>query len=174
MSADFPETLFEEAEERPPAREYGKSALIAVVGTAYLVAFGFGVVVVVGDLLSWAGDNVHFLGDTTPSTGRENLRDDDLALTWQLACIAAIGVVLGLWWRRRLAVGLFGIGAVVALVAGLTVHAVAAEDEPDAGLAGQPARLPGVQRRRQPMPGRLRSAGRSSRTPVGRRGRLPG
>ena len=95
------------------------------------MAFGFGVVVVVGDLLSWAGDNVHFLGDTTPSTGRENLRDDVLALTWQLACIAAIGVVLGLWWRRRLAVGLFGIGAVVALVAGLTVYAVAAEDEPD-------------------------------------------
>jgi hypothetical protein len=134
MSADFRETLFEEAEEaeeRPPAREYGKSVVIAVVGAAYLVAFGFGVFVVVGDLLSWAGDNVHFLGDTTPSTGRENLRDDVLALTRQVACIAAIGVVLGLWWRRRLAVGLFGIGALVALVAGLTVYAIAAEDEPD-------------------------------------------
>ena len=134
MSGDFPETLFdkaEEAEERPPAREYGKGAVIAVVGAAYLVAFGFGAFVVVGDLLSWAGDNVHFLGDTTPSTGRENLRDDVLALTRQVACIAAIGVVLGLWWRRRLAAGLFGVAAVAALVVGLTGYVLAAEDQPD-------------------------------------------
>jgi hypothetical protein len=134
MSADFPETLFEESEEvetRRPAREYGKSAVLAVVGTAYLAAFGHGVFVVVGDLLSWAGDNVHFFGDTTPSTGRENLRDDVLSVTRQLACVAAIGLVLCLWWRRRVAVLLFAVAALVGLVAGLVVYAIAAEDQPD-------------------------------------------
>jgi hypothetical protein len=131
MSAGFPEGLFEGAEEPPRRRSYGKGATLAVVAVAYLTAFGFGVFVVLSDLLGWAGDNVTLFGITPSSTGaREGLRHDILTFTRLVTCLAAIGVVLGLWWRRREAVVVFGAGAGVALVLGLTGYAMAAKDKP--------------------------------------------
>ncbi len=130
MSADFPESLFESAEEQPRRRAHVKGATLAVVSVAYLAAFGFGVFVVLSDLLGWAGDNVIQWPGMTPSTGRERLRHDVLTLTRLVTCIAAIGAVLGLWWRRREAVVVFAAGAGVALVLGLTGYALAAKDKP--------------------------------------------
>jgi uncharacterized ion transporter superfamily protein YfcC len=137
MSADFPETLFADTEEtadteeRPSPWEYVKHAVIAVVAMAYLAMLGYGVYVVVSDLLGWGVDNAIMWPGMSPSLGRQRLRHDVLTVTRQLTCVAAIGVVLGLWWRRRLATVFFGVAAVAALIAGLTVHALAAEDQPD-------------------------------------------
>jgi len=43
MTADFPESLFESAEEPPRRRAHGKGATLAVVSVAYLALFGCGV-----------------------------------------------------------------------------------------------------------------------------------
>ena len=104
---------------------------MAVVAVAYLVTAAQGVVTVVGDLLGWASDGFwNWWGTSTSDGRRQEVRADVLALTLRATCLAAIGVVLGLWWRRRLAVGVFGGAVAVSLVVGLTAYALAAEDRP--------------------------------------------
>ena len=59
------------------------------------------------------------------------LRDDVLAVTVRGVCIAAVGAVLGLWWRRPQLLAVSGAAVPVALVVGLTTYALAAEDRPE-------------------------------------------
>jgi hypothetical protein len=119
------------------SRPSWRSAALVVVAVAYLAVAVHGVFTVVGDLLSWAGENAiriggesHIAGES-PSSGREALRENVLVLTRHASCVAGIGVVLGLWWGRRLAVAVFGGALAVALVVGLTTYALAAKDQPD-------------------------------------------
>ena len=111
----------------PPSWRSGVLGLVAVVWLAVAVD---GVLVVTGDLLGWAGGNAFAFPGSTPSSGRQELRGDLLALTARGVAVAAIGGVLALWWRRRLAATVSGGAAVVALVVGLTTYAMAAEDGP--------------------------------------------
>jgi hypothetical protein len=117
-------------EERSAAPFWVRAGL-AVAAAAYLATAVYGVFVVLGDLATWAGENSFTFPGSTPSNGREELRSDVLTLTVRATAIAAAGMVLALWSRRRLAVAVCGGGAAVALVVGLTVHGLAARDEPD-------------------------------------------
>lgn len=83
-----------------------------------------------GDLVGWASDSLwSWWGTTTPS-GRERVRDDVLALTVRSSCLAAVGVVLGLWWGRRSVLAVSAAGVAVALVVGLLTYWIAAPDGP--------------------------------------------
>jgi hypothetical protein len=117
-----------EEEAAPP---FWVRAGLAVAAVAYLATALYGVFVVLGDLATWAGENSFNFPGSTPSNGREDLRRDVLTLTVRSTAIAAAGLVLALWSRRRLAVAVCGGGAAVALVVGLTVYGLAAPDEPD-------------------------------------------
>lgn len=116
-------------EERtgPPSWQSG---VLGIVAVTYLAVAVHGVFVVTGDLLGWAGDNAFAFPGSAPSSGRQDLRGDLLALTVRGVAVAAVGGVLGFWWRRRLAATVSGGAAVVALVVGLTTYAMAAEDRP--------------------------------------------
>jgi hypothetical protein len=116
------------AEGRTPSWQ---TAAFAVVVVLYLVTAAQGVVVVVGDLLGWASDNLWNWFGSTSSSGREEVRDDALALTVRAVCLAGVGVVLGLWWRRRQMLAVSGVAVAVALVVGLGSYWLAAEDRPD-------------------------------------------
>ena len=85
----------------------------------------------VGDLLGWAAGSAWNWPGTAPSDGRAELRSHVRALAVRGACIAAAGVVLGLWWGRRLVLAVSGAGVAVALVVVLTVYGLAAPDEPE-------------------------------------------
>ncbi|MGY1805143.1 hypothetical protein ACI78T_17810 [Blastococcus sp. SYSU D00922] len=122
--------------QEAPAEERRRSplwqnAVLAVVALAYLVTAVHGAFTVAGDLLGWAGDNAFSIAGESRSTGRAVLREDLLALTLRAACIAVIGVVLGLWWRRRLVLTTSAAAIAVALVVGLGSYWLAAEDRPD-------------------------------------------
>ena len=90
-----------------------------------------GAVTVIGDLLGWASDSVWPWWGTSTSSGRDEVRSDVLALTVRATCLAAIGVVLGLWRRRTLVLAVSAAGVAVALVVGLGSSWLAAEDGPD-------------------------------------------
>jgi hypothetical protein len=120
----------DEPESTPDRSPFWMRAAMAVVAVAYLAVAVHGVWTVVGDLLDWASENALSWPGATPVSGREPLREDVRASTVQGVSVAAVGVVLGLWWRRRLAVAVFGGALVIALVAGLTTYALAAEDQP--------------------------------------------
>ena len=120
-------------EERPAGSRTcaWQNAAFAVVVVLYLVTAAHGVVVVVGDLFGWATEDFLTFGVSDLSTGRQELRDDVLALTVRGACVAAVGVVLGLWWRRRSVLAVSATAVAVSLVVGLLSYAIAAEDQPD-------------------------------------------
>ena len=131
-----------------------RSVVLGLVAVAFLAIAVDGVFTVVGDLLGWAGENAFAFPGSTPSSGREELRNDLLVLTLRGVAVAAIGGVLAFWWRRRLAATVSGGAAVIALVVGLTTYAMAAEDGPsrpaweDGGprgcveLSGEPSDCP--------------------------------
>ncbi|TFV87145.1 hypothetical protein [Blastococcus sp. CT_GayMR16] len=136
MSGDgLPGDLWEETgAEGEPIRDRPQvwlSAALTVVAVAFLAVAVHGVFTVVGDLLGWAGDNALHIAGESPPSGREVLREDVLALTLRASCVAGIGVVLGLWRGRGLAVAVFGGAVVVSLVVGLTTYAIAAKNRPD-------------------------------------------
>jgi hypothetical protein len=108
-----------------------QAAGMGIVAMAYLATGAYGLLVVIGDLLGWAWDNVLRWPGMTPSSGRERLQSDVLALTVQATAVAAVGVVLASWWRRRLALAVFGGGVGVALVVGLSAWALVSPDEPE-------------------------------------------
>jgi hypothetical protein len=131
VSPDDPD-LFREADaEGPPRSPVWQRVVIGVVAVVYLVTAAQGAVVVIGDLFGWATEDFITFGVSDPSTGRQELRDDVLGPTVRAVCIAAVGVVLGLWWRRRPVLAVSGAAVVVALVVGLTTYALAAEDQPE-------------------------------------------
>ena len=108
-----------------------KGAVIALVALAYLVTAAQGAVTVVGDLLGWASDSFWNWSGRSTSDGRQDLRSGVLATTLRACCLAGIGVVLGLWWRRRLVLAVSAVGVAAALVVGLGSYWLAAEDRPD-------------------------------------------
>ncbi|SEL82680.1 hypothetical protein SAMN04515665_12072 [Blastococcus sp. DSM 46786] len=113
-------------------------AALAVVAFAYLWTAVQGAWTLAGDLWGWAADSIFAWTDTTPSSGREALREHVLALAMRAACLAGVGVVLGLWWRRRLVLAVSGAGVAAALVVGVGVHWLAAPAVPDQPEEGRP------------------------------------
>lgn len=107
-----------------------QGALLGVVAMLYLVTAAAGVVTVAGHLLGWASDSFWSWVGATASSGREELRDDVIALTRRGACLAGIGVVLGLWWKRRPVLAVSAVGVVVALAVGLLTYGIAAPNGP--------------------------------------------
>lgn len=124
--------------EGPGAQEADRSrrgpswvgVTLALLAVAYLASAAHGLLVVVGDLVSWAGEGVLRFPGSAPSSGGAELREDLLAATVRTTCLAAVGAALGWWQRHRVVVAVSGCGVVVALVVGLGAYALAAPDRP--------------------------------------------